>query len=79
MTVAHTYTYEVALLVNIQANNVEQAKNQLDELLNEVSDVVGWPDTVTSLCHISDEKGESIFVSDIEFVPYPLYRKIHKV
>jgi hypothetical protein len=76
---SHTYTYEVALLVNIQADNTDEATNQLEEMITELAGVVGFPDIVTSLCHIADDKGESIFLSDIEFVPYPLSRKSPKI
>ena len=68
----YTYTYEVATLMHVSAASAEEADIRLQEVIKDMEEIAGNPDVVTSLCHIRAEDGESVYVSEQEFVPYPL-------
>jgi hypothetical protein len=71
----YIYTYELAFLVNIFADSLEEANEEFHETAGELLSMCESPGYEWALCHLLDPSGETLFVSKQEFIPYPLSKK----
>lgn len=66
------YTYEVAMLINVDAQTEDEAQRLIRENVDEIVDNCDSPGYEFALCSVMDENGENIFCSTEVFVPFPL-------
>jgi hypothetical protein len=70
--VKYTYTYEVAMLIHIEAETNDEAQNLITETADEIANSYGSPGYEFALCNTVNQNGENIFCSSEEFVPFPI-------
>lgn len=69
---SYTYTYEVAFLVALSADNLEEANNEFREIEEKLLSICDTPYHESDLFHILDETSQTLFHSTHEFIPFPL-------
>jgi hypothetical protein len=69
---SYTYTYEVAFLVALSADNLEEANDEFHEIEEKLLSICYTPYYKSDLFHILDETGQTLFHSTHEFIPFPL-------
>jgi hypothetical protein len=69
---SYIYTYEVAHLVHVSANSLDEANEEFHATVEELLSMCESPDYEWALCHLLDRSGETLFEVKQEFIPYPL-------
>jgi hypothetical protein len=69
---SYTYTYKVAFLVALSADNLEEANNEFREIEEKLLSICYTPYHESDLFHILDEAGQTLFHATHEFIPFPL-------
>ena len=72
---SYMYVYELALLVHISANSLDEANKEFHETAEEILSMCTFPDYEWALCCLLDPSGETLFESKQEFIPWPLSKK----
>jgi hypothetical protein len=72
---SYMYVYELAHLVHVSANSLDEANKDFHETAEEMLSMGTFPDYEWALCALLGPSGETIFESKQEFIPYPLSKK----
>ena len=68
---SNVYTFEIALVVNIDAHDESEALRELQEVIDEIDHSVVTPGFETRLCCVMADSGEILYINSADFVPFP--------